>query len=197
MNPQIHIQPYSSPCGELLLGSFGDKICLCDWANNPKLPAARRRLEQTLSGAEPVAAPSPATELAAQELSEYFAGERWAFSVPLLLVGTEFQKAVWRALMRTIPYGETLSYAALAQVATGRPETARAVAAAVGANHISIIVPCHRVVGRSGKLTGYAGGLEAKQYLLQLEGTGGALRSRRQSPQLLHGARHIQKAARY
>lgn len=169
MNHQIHIQPYSSPCGELLLGSLGDELCLCDWADNPKLPAARRRLEQAFPGAEPVAAPSPVTELAAQELSEYFAGKRRAFSVPLLPVGTEFQKAVWRALLRSIPYGKTLSYAALAQIAIGRPEAARAVAAAVGANHISIIVPCHRVVGRSGKLTGYAGGLEAKQFLLQLE----------------------------
>lgn len=165
----IYIQPYSSPCGELLLGSMGGRLCLCDWAASPRHAATRRRLERAFPGVEWVDAPSPVTERAARELSEYFAGGRRAFSVPLLLVGTEFQKAVWQSLLRSIPYGGTLSYSALAQAAAGRREAARAVAAAVGANGLSILVPCHRVVGQGGRLTGYAGGLEAKRFLLQLE----------------------------
>lgn len=166
---QIYIQPYSSPCGELLLGSLGGGLCLCDWVSSPRHSATRRRLRRAFPGAATTDAPSPVTERAALELSEYFAGGRRAFSVPLLLAGTEFQKSVWQSLLRGIPYGATLSYSVLAQAVAGRPESARAVAAAVGANGLSIFVPCHRVVGQGGKLTGYAGGLRAKRFLLQLE----------------------------
>ena len=102
------------------------------------------------------------------QLNEFFAGERRAFDLPLAPEGTDFQLATWRAL-RDIPFGATLSYGELA-ARIGRPSAARAVGAANGANPISVIVPCHRVVGANGKLTGYAGGLEAKHKLLVLEG---------------------------
>ena len=102
-----------------------------------------------------------------RQLAEYFAGTRRAFSVALDFVGTPFQQKVWRALL-DIPFGETRSYGELARQ-LGRPKASRAVGAANGKNPISIIGPCHRVVGSSGKLTGYAGGLAAKQYLLSLE----------------------------
>ena len=102
------------------------------------------------------------------ELAEYFRGERQRFTVPLAPRGTPFQLSVWRAL-REIPYGSTCSYLDLAR-AIGRPTASRAVGAANGLNPIAIIVPCHRVIGASGALTGYAGGLERKRWLLQHEG---------------------------
>lgn len=101
------------------------------------------------------------------QLGEYFAGERTSFDLPLAPTGTDFQQKVWAAL-RTIPYGETWSYGRLAE-AVGQPGAARAVGLANGRNPISIVVPCHRVVGSSGKLTGYAGGVERKAFLLDLE----------------------------
>ena len=102
-----------------------------------------------------------------RQLASYFAGRLRAFSVPLHFQGTDFQKSVWAALM-AIPFGETRSYADIAR-AIGRPSAVRAVGAANGRNPISIIAPCHRVVGSDGSLTGFAGGLDAKRYLLALE----------------------------
>ncbi len=104
---------------------------------------------------------------ATRQLQEYFAGERTEFDLPLNPAGTEFQRQVW-AVLSTIPYGETWTYGELA-AALGRPSAARAVGMANGRNPISIVVPCHRVVGSSGKLTGYAGGVERKDFLLRLE----------------------------
>ena len=109
---------------------------------------------------------------ATAQLAEYFAGERTAFDLPLAPHGTAFQQAVWAAL-RDIPYGETRSYGELA-AALGRPGASRAVGLANRHNPISIVVPCHRVVGAGGKLTGYAGGMERKSWLLALELGGGA-----------------------
>ena len=103
----------------------------------------------------------------AAELQEYLDGRRTRFSVPLDLRGTPFQQQVWQAL-RSIPYGETRSYMDIAR-AVGRPMASRAVGGAVGSNPVSIIVPCHRVIGANGTLTGYAGGLDRKRALLSLE----------------------------
>lgn len=102
-----------------------------------------------------------------KQLREYFALQRKTFSLPLHFMGTDFQQRVWQALL-TIPHGETRSYAQIANQ-IGNPKSVRAVGAANGKNPISIIAPCHRVIGSSGKLTGFAGGLEAKAFLLQLE----------------------------
>lgn len=110
--------------------------------------------------------PTPFTEVIRQ-LEEYFAGHRTEFNLPITLAGTPFQRTVWTAL-REIPYGETASYGQLAE-RIGRRGAARAVGLAVGRNPIGIIVPCHRVVGATGDLTGYAGGLERKQHLLDFE----------------------------
>ncbi|MDA0563400.1 methylated-DNA--[protein]-cysteine S-methyltransferase [Streptomonospora sp. S1-112] len=101
-------------------------------------------------------------------LEDYFAGRRPAFTAPLALAGTDFQRAVWRALL-AIPYGATRTYAQLA-ADVGRPAAVRAVGAANGRNPVGIVVPCHRVVGSDGDLTGYGGGLESKRFLLELEG---------------------------
>ncbi len=110
---------------------------------------------------------SAVLKLARQELDEYFSGSRTSFSLPLLLCGTAFQKQVWQALM-LIPYGATISYSQQAQ-RLGKPSAIRAVANANGANAISILVPCHRVIGKDCTLTGYAGGLPAKNYLIHLQ----------------------------
>lgn len=107
------------------------------------------------------------TDLAATQLEEYFAGSRRQFEVPLDLAGTEFQIAAWRALAE-IPYGQTRSYAQQAAL-IGRPTATRAVGAANGRNPVSIILPCHRVVGADGSLTGYAGGVTVKRWLLDHE----------------------------
>ena len=111
--------------------------------------------------------PSPALELAARELAEYFAGARREFTVPLAPEGTAFQLAVWSAL-REIPYGATASYRDIA-VRLGKPDGAVAVGQANSRNPIPIIIPCHRIIGAGGQLVGYTGGLEIKRFLLRLE----------------------------
>ena len=110
---------------------------------------------------------------AIEQLDQYFAGERTEFDLELDLRGTQFQKDVWNALL-TIPYGETRSYGEIARQ-IGRPDRARAVGAANGSNPVSIIVPCHRVIGSDGSLTGYGGGLPRKRFLLDLESGVGSL----------------------
>ena len=107
---------------------------------------------------------------AERQLWEYFSGKRREFALPLEFVGTEFQKQVWAALV-TIPYGETRSYGDIARQ-IGNPTAVRAVGAANGRNPLSIIAPCHRVIGTNGKLTGFAGGLQTKAFLLRIEGGG-------------------------
>ncbi len=101
------------------------------------------------------------------QLAEYFKGTRKTFDIPLSLVGTDFQKSAWNALLE-IPYGKTISYGQQAKN-IGSPKAMRAIGGANGANPISIVVPCHRVIGKSGKLTGYASGLDIKKFLLELE----------------------------
>lgn len=126
----------------------------------------RKRLERMLD-AEFVEGSTPVIDRAIVQLDEYFAGSRRQFDIPLLLVGTPFQKSVWTELL-AIPYATTISYAELAR-RIGRPTAVRAVANSNGANALSIFVPCHRVIGADSSLTGYAGGLLAKNYLLSLE----------------------------
>jgi methylated-DNA-[protein]-cysteine S-methyltransferase len=109
-----------------------------------------------------------ALEPAARQLAAYFAGERTSFDMPLDLHGTEFQRRVWQALL-AIPFGETTSYGEIAR-RIGAPSAVRAVGGAVGRNPISIVVPCHRVVGSNGSLTGFGGGLDRKRWLLSHEG---------------------------
>jgi len=117
------------------------------------------------AGFEP--AKTPLIEKAATQLKEYFAGKRTEFDLPLSLAGTDFQRSVWKALQE-IPWGETRSYKDIA-VRIGKPRATRAVGMANNRNPIPIIVPCHRVVGSDGSLTGYGGGLPVKQRLLELE----------------------------
>ncbi len=142
-----------SPVGKLVLLASEAGLCGLYF---------RHRIEGAARGAHPV------LEAAERQLGEYFAGDRAAFDLPLDSGGTEFQRAVW-AQLRAIPFGETRSYGGLA-TALGKPGAMRAVGLANGANPISIIVPCHRVVGADGSLTGFGGGLEIKRKLLEHEG---------------------------
>ncbi|MCM1518513.1 MAG: methylated-DNA--[protein]-cysteine S-methyltransferase [Pseudoflavonifractor sp.] len=163
----ITIRRYPTPCGPLLLGSIDGRICMCDWIAEPRHTAIDRRLRRRL-GAGFAEGTSPVIEKAVEQLDEYFSGLRQQFDIPLLFAGTRFQESVWQAML-DIPYGHTVSYLSLA-TRLGNPRGVRAVAGAVGANSMSILVPCHRVIGRDNSLTGYAGGLDTKRLLLNLEG---------------------------
>lgn len=162
----VKTKRYESPCGTLLLGSFNDKLCLCDWQVEKHRDHVDKRLKRVLQ-ADFEDSSSAVIEKAIVLLDEFFAGKRKRFDLPLLFVGTNFQKKVWNELLK-IPYGKTISYGEMAS-RIGMPRAVRAVANANGANAISIFVPCHRVIGSDGSLTGYGGGLAAKKKLLDLE----------------------------
>jgi methylated-DNA-[protein]-cysteine S-methyltransferase len=162
----VKTKRYESPCGTLLLGSFNDKLCLCDWQVEKHRDHVDKRLKRVLQ-ADFEDSSSAVIEKAIVLLDEFFAGKRKKFDLPLLFVGTNFQKKVWNELLK-IPYGKTVSYGEMAS-RIGMPRAVRAVANANGANAISIFVPCHRVIGSDGSLTGYGGGLAAKKKLLDLE----------------------------
>lgn len=164
---KIWIQHYSSPVGDLLLGDFAGQLCLCDWRYRTMRGQVDVRLKRFVK-AEFADGETPITRQAAEQLEEYFQQSRTAFDLPILLAGSEFQQQVWR-LLQQVEYGQTVSYLDVAE-RLGNPKTVRAVAAANGANGVSIIVPCHRVIGKDGSLTGYAGGIETKKRLLKLEG---------------------------
>lgn len=139
---------------------------MCDWRYRKNRDAVDARIQQGLK-AEYLEHEDVVLEKTQQQLNEYFNHERKVFEIPLLMVGTPFQKSVWKRLLK-IPFGQTASYLELAR-AIGNTKAVRAVASANGANAHSIIVPCHRIIGSNGKLVGYAGGTEAKAKLLGLE----------------------------
>jgi methylated-DNA-[protein]-cysteine S-methyltransferase len=137
-----------------LIGEEDNSICQVDFVGDIEPPIGKPS--------------SPLLEQAVEQLGEYFLGQRITFSLPYHVNGTPFQEAVWRALCE-IPYGKTCSYQDIAKK-VGRPKAMRAVGGANHRNPISILIPCHRVIGQDGGLVGYGGGLEAKKFLLDLEG---------------------------
>lgn len=149
-----YFQRYDSPVGPLLL--VEEDQALVNALFDSKGEAENFPLKQT-----------PLLQKTAEQLTEYFAGQRTFFDLPLNISGTEFQKKVWQQLL-SIPYGETRSYGEIAQ-SIKNPKASRAVGLANSRNPIVIIIPCHRVIGQSGKLVGFGGGLDAKKYLLKLE----------------------------
>jgi methylated-DNA-[protein]-cysteine S-methyltransferase len=159
---------YKSPVGELILGVYEDQLCLADWRYRKQRDQIDTRLLKSLKS-EFIEGDHPLLIETIKQLDSYFKGTRKIFDLPILLVGTDFQKSVWQELL-TIPSGESCSYISLSRKLNNE-KAIRAVASANGANAISIIIPCHRIIGANGSLTGYAGGLPAKKKLLQLEGT--------------------------
>lgn len=149
-----------SPIGELTLVASDGVLSGIYFPGHWHMPATEVFGTRVESGFEQVR----------EQLGEYFAGERTEFELATAIAGEEFQRRVWELIDR-IPYGQTTTYGEMAQE-LGDPALAREVGAAVGRNPLSIVVPCHRVVGKDGKLTGYAGGLERKRFLLKLEGAG-------------------------
>ena len=150
---------FSSPIGEIFIAADGEAVCGL-WFTGQKYDRAGLR-DMVLTEAEN----SPALSAAADWLEEYFRGKEPKIKVKLAPAGTPFQKRVWEELL-TIPWGDTLSYGELARRLGSSP---RAVGSAVGRNPISLLIPCHRVLGSNGSLTGYAGGLERKKFLLERE----------------------------
>lgn len=160
---------YSSPLGELRLTSDGEALTGLWFTGQRHAPEKSKSPEQETLQSNRL---PPTIEMAIQWLDVYFSGQAPGFTPPLHMAGTPFQKAVWELLL-TIPYGQTRSYGALAAQLAEKPGISRmaaqAVGGAVGRNPISLIVPCHRVVGANGRLVGYAGGLDRKAKLLALE----------------------------
>ena len=162
----INIQYFTTPFGEMILGSYGDRLCMADWRDRKRRESIDKRIQTGLNAVF-LEKEDWMLKQAKEELDAYFKSKLQTFDIPLLLVGTEFQKNVWKALMR-VPYGRTVSYGELAR-SIGHEKAIRAVASAVGTNALSIFIPCHRIIGSDGSLSGYAGGLKAKQGLLKME----------------------------
>lgn len=156
----------NTPLGEMIACATDKGICLLEFNDRKKLNGQFQKLTKDLD-ATIVIEENAHFDLLRKELEAYFKNELKEFTVPLDLIGTEFQQKVWQALL-AIPYGKTVSYLQQSE-SMGSPLSIRAVANANGMNKIAIIVPCHRVIGSDGKLTGYAGGLERKRALLNLE----------------------------
>jgi len=154
----VYVHEIESPIGPIRLVAGEEALTECQFGAGPLSPVPEGAV---------VDPTRPVLREAARQLAAYFAGRLRAFDLPLAAPGTDFQRTVWRALLE-IPFGETRSYADIAR-AVGRPTAVRAVGGANGRNPIGIIVPCHRVIGKDGTLTGYAGGLDAKRALLALE----------------------------
>ena len=155
-----------SPLGIMRAGATDNGICLFDFDNRKNIDGIMRRISQNLQE-DFEAAPHALLSSLQIQAEEYFAGMRMTFDLPLLLVGTDFQCRVWQALQQ-IPYGITRSYLQQSRL-LGNEKAIRAVASANGENGIAIVVPCHRVIGSGGSLTGYGGGLHRKQWLLAHE----------------------------
>ena len=162
----LHFTRILTPLGPMLAAATDRGLALLEFVDRRMLETQLKRMSHAL-GTSIVPGPNAILEQTERELNEYFAGTRKVFEVPLLMEGTDFQESVWRELL-TIPYGTTRSYGQQAR-GVGRDSAVRAVARANGDNRMAIIIPCHRVIGSDGKLTGYGGGLWRKKWLLDHE----------------------------
>ena len=162
----IAITKIETELGIMIAGAVDEGICLLEFSDrrmlNTEYKVLERYLQTTVEEGE-----NKHFQTLLNQLKEYFEGTRKEFSLPLVIPGTDFQQAVWKELMK-IPFGTTRSYQEQSE-ALGKPESIRAVANANGMNRISIVIPCHRIIGSDGKLTGYGGGLKRKKWLLDHE----------------------------
>ena len=163
----IILSRYAAPVGQLDIYSVDKAICYIKFASAPDDRYVQRWIARYFPHSE-LTEDQAAHQAFHKELTEYFAKKRKRFLSKIHLVGTDFQLQVWTAL-RTIPYGETTSYRSIA-ILIGNPKATRAVGGAIGKNPVSIVVPCHRVIGENGNLVGFGGGIENKKKLLLLEG---------------------------
>jgi len=160
------ISKVETQLGTMIIGSVDEGICMCEFSDKNTLETELNDLKRYLKQ-EIIERENDHTINLRFQIDEYFAGIRKSFDIPLAMHGTEFQKKVWNELLN-IPYGTTISYRQQA-IALNNPLSIRAVAKANGMNRIAIIIPCHRVIGSNGSLTGYAGGLHRKKWLLEHE----------------------------
>jgi AraC family transcriptional regulator of adaptative response/methylated-DNA-[protein]-cysteine methyltransferase len=162
----IKITKIETPLGEMVAGATEEGVCLLEFTDRRMLLTEykdiTRQLKTTVEDGE-----NKHLKILRKQLNEYFDGSRKEFSVPLVTPGSEFQQAVWKEL-QNIQFGSTRSYQEQA-IALNRPDSVRAIANANGMNRISIVIPCHRVIGSDGRLTGYGGGLKRKRWLLDHE----------------------------
>ena len=164
---QLYKKKIITPIRVIIAMATDEAICLLDFFDSKTLLIDQTIVMQHFKITDDDEKDTPLLLELAHQLNEYFAKERKEFTLPIKLIGTSFQEEVWRVL-QTIPYGETRTYKEQA-ISVGNPKGVRAVANANAKNRISIIVPCHRVIGTNGTLTGYAGGLDRKKFLLDLE----------------------------
>lgn len=172
MDRIINSTSLQTPCGELLLASFEGRLCLCDWTSSEKFEKHKDMLRERLNAdfdgvTDPTKTSGEVLCEGIRQLRQYFSSERTRFELPLLMIGSPFREEVWSAL-REVEYGERLSYSEFAR-RIGRDSAVRAVASAIADNPISILVPCHRIISSSGIIGNYAGGRDAKRWLLDLE----------------------------
>lgn len=163
----MNFQLYNSPLGKLKIISSEDELIACDWQYRKQREKIDQRLKQALKE-DFQEESSDIIEKCIVQLQEYYLGKRKNFDLKLKFIGSEFQIKVWQQL-QNIPYGQTISYEELS-IKLGDVKAIRAVASANGQNPFAVLIPCHRVIGKNGDLTGYAGGLACKEKLLQLEG---------------------------
>jgi len=163
---KINIQYFKTNYGEFILGSYDEKLCMVDFRYRKMRKTVDDRIKKGLN-AEFIERDDEILQTTRVQLHEYFTMGRRVFDMPILMVGSDFQKSVWKALLK-VPYGTTSTYLQLAKEIDNE-KAVRAVANANSANAIGIIIPCHRIIGTNGELTGYAGGLPLKKRLLELE----------------------------
>jgi len=163
---QVNTQYRSTRIGKVMLGSFRGKLCLLDFVKGKARGRVEDRIRRLLN-AELVEQDDEILRETRRQFNEYLEGQRKDFDIPLMMVGTDFQKSVWNALLK-VPYGATSTYSQMARD-IGKERAVRAAGNAIGANPIAIIIPCHRIIGSDGGLVGYGGGLSLKKRLLRLE----------------------------
>lgn len=171
---EVTFTDFESPLGPMIAGATDQGVCFLEWHDRGGIDRIKARVEKRYK-CELVAGSNTHLKKLGRELTSYFKGKLSEFTVPIDVTGTAFEQKVWNQLLK-IPYGETRSYGQMAKF-LGKPGASRAVGRANGANYLSILIPCHRVIEANGKLRGYGGGLWRKKYLLELEAGGSQLDS--------------------